>query len=233
MKLNTVTKVQIDNSKINPKKNAILKLLGYEDTNCDEHTSNVIDTYLNITSSLIEPKGGFILYHTNDLTKNKEVLNINNNEFAIHKIISSQLKGTNYIAAFICTIGSKVEQLSKKEMQQGNMLEGYVLDLIGSEAAEETAEFVHQVLRKLALEEGLGITNRFSPGYCNWDIAEQFKLFNLFGEETYGIQLNDSALMSPIKSISGIVGIGKNVTFKPYTCTMCSDEKCIYRNKKS
>ena len=232
MILNKVTQVHIDKSKIKPQKKSILKLLGVESNNCDEHTSNVVDLCLKESSSLVEPKGGFSIYSIDEIKRKEGILKINNSSFDIHKIISNQLKNTKYIAVFLVTIGSNVEQLSKSEMQKGNMLEGYIYDLIGSEAAEETAEYVHRSISEIALEEGYKITNRFSPGYCNWDIIEQFKLFELFDSETFGIKLTDSALMSPIKSVSGIVGIGENATFRPYTCNMCSDENCIYRNKK-
>ncbi|MCK7538940.1 MAG: hypothetical protein MZV63_52410 [Marinilabiliales bacterium] len=47
------------------------------------------------------------------------------------------------------------------------------------------------------------ITNRFSPGYCGWDVAEQHKLFSFFKDNFCGITLTESALMNPVKSVSG------------------------------
>ena len=38
--------------------------------------------------------------------------------------------------------------------------------------------------------------------------------------------------MDPIKSISGIIGIGKDVNYYPYTCRMCDMEDCIYRRTR-
>ena len=137
------------------------------------------------------------------------------------------------IALFACTIGNEVELHSKKYMEKSDLLEGYIFDLIGSEAAEETAGIIHESINRLVSKSGYKITNRFSPGYCNWSVSEQFKLFESFGEKRFGIKLTDSALMNPIKSVSGIVGIGKDVQFRAYNCNLCSDEKCIYRNRKS
>jgi len=37
--------------------------------------------------------------------------------------------------------------------------------------------------------------------------------------------------MDPEKSVSGIIGIGENVRFNPYTCGMCDMKDCIYRKK--
>ena len=79
-------------------------------------------------------------------------------------------------------------------------------------------------------QAGLKITNRYSPGYCGWDTREQHKLFSLLPENSCGIRLTESALMLPIKSVSGFIGVGANVRFNPYTCKMCDAEFCVYRS---
>jgi len=38
--------------------------------------------------------------------------------------------------------------------------------------------------------------------------------------------------MDPIKSVSGIIGIGENVRFNPYTCNLCDNKNCIYGNAR-
>ena len=76
---------------------------------------------------------------------------------------------------------------------------------------------------------GKKITNRYSPGYCGWDVAEQHKLFQLIPDNFCGVRLNESSLMNPEKSVSGIIGIGENVKYNPYTCRICDMKDCIYR----
>jgi len=49
---------------------------------------------------------------------------------------------------------------------------------------------------------------RYSPGYCGMDLGEQRNLFQLASAEAVGIVLGASLLMEPLKSISGIVGLG-------------------------
>jgi hypothetical protein len=38
--------------------------------------------------------------------------------------------------------------------------------------------------------------------------------------------------MEPVKSVSGVIGIGSEVKFRPYTCNKCDDTNCIYRKFK-
>lgn len=44
-----------------------------------------------------------------------------------------------------------------------------------------------------------------------------------------GIELTESSLMYPIKSVSGIIGIGSRVERKPYGCTICRNTACYKR----
>ena len=81
-------------------------------------------------------------------------------------------------------------------------------------------------------DRGWRHTNRFSPGYCGWHVSEQKKLFPLFpSAEPCGIRLTDSSLMLPIKSVSGVIGLGDGVRKLEYTCGLCTYDKC-YRRKR-
>ena len=75
-------------------------------------------------------------------------------------------------------------------------------------------------------------TNRFSPGYCGWHVREQPDLFSLFPTpHPCGIHLTDSCLMVPIKSVSGVIGIGPNVKKLEYSCGLCDYKNCYKRRK--
>ena len=83
--------------------------------------------------------------------------------------------------------------------------------------AEAASDIMQNELGKSAAISGNKITNRYSPGYCGWQVAEQHKLFQLIPDNYCGIRLTESALMDPEKSVSGIIGIGENVKINPYT----------------
>ncbi len=76
---------------------------------------------------------------------------------------------------------------------------------------------------------GLKITNRYSPGYCNWPLKDQRPLFAFVGENPTGIALSESCLMHPIKSVSGVIGIGTKARRRAYGCVICQNKTCIYR----
>jgi len=106
------------------------------------------------------------------------------------------------------------------------------VDVIGSSIVEAAMDLIHDDLENKMKDARLGITNRYSPGYCGWDVVEQQKLFGLLPQGFCGVSLSASSLMTPIKSISGIIGIGINAKRRAYTCNLCDDKNCLYRNKK-
>ena len=74
-------------------------------------------------------------------------------------------------------------------------------------------------------------TNRYSPGYCGWNVSDQQKLFALLPKNFCGVSLNENSMMLPVKSISAVIGIGKTVEKKDYQCSICDVEFCYKRDR--
>lgn len=157
------------------------------------------------------------------------------------RIIEAQMKGSEALCWFVATAGQEFEELQYRLMQEGDMVRVYIANEIGSLLAEKTADRMEEVLEEQLTPKGLRHTNRFSPGYCGWHVKEQRQLFDLFaqGEKEKGpvegpcnIQLTDSCLMLPIKSVSGVIGIGHDVRKLEYSCGICEMEKCYKKRRK-
>ncbi|MFK2344270.1 vitamin B12 dependent-methionine synthase activation domain-containing protein [Bacteroides fragilis] len=78
--------------------------------------------------------------------------------------------------------------------------------------------------------KGLGISYPYSPGYCGWKVSDQQILFSLLPNQPCGVSLTASSLMCPIKSVSGVVGIGRQMTRQKYGCELCGKKDC-YKNR--
>ena len=140
------------------------------------------------------------------------------------------MRNATSVAFFICTAGEGIGRRPQELLMGDDPVLGYVFDLLGSMIVESAADQLQLEIKRIALSEGLQITNRYSPGYCKWNVADQHKLFSFFPPNCCGIKLTDSALMHPIKSVSGIIGIGADVSFREYTCNLCNQVDCIQRN---
>ena len=169
------------------------------------------------------------IYSAIEFDDRDKSLTVNNVNFAINKIVFGQLKKADSLAVFLSTAGGELGARSRYAMSEGDPLKGYIYDMIGSLVADAAADRMEDELQKTVSESGKRITNRYCPGYCGWDVSEQHKLFRLIPDNFCGISLSGSALMNPIKSISGIIGIGRNVRYNKYTCRLCDMKNCTYR----
>ena len=152
--------------------------------------------------------------------------------FDMGEIILRQLRGSEAYALFVCTSGTAFEAYQQHLKEQGDMLRVFIADALGSVIAEKCADQMEATLQENIDKLGWHHTNRFSPGYCGWHVSQQQLLFPLFEGHTCGVQLTDSSLMVPIKSVSGIIGIGKKVRKLDYTCGLCDFQQCYKRKSK-
>jgi hypothetical protein len=135
---------------------------------------------------------------------------------------------------FVATVGPAVDIKVQRLMQRKRYADAYVLDAMGSMSAENVVEQFYRRMARRQAEKNGAVTLRFSPGYCDWPIQQQRPLFKLFADtDTPHVALNDSCLMSPRKSVSGLFGLlppgveGADPAYNP--CSTCAKRGCIAR----
>lgn len=152
-------------------------------------------------------------------------------DFDMGKIILRQLRGSEAYALFICTSGVEYETYQQRLKKENDMVRIFIADALGSVIAEKCADRMEELLQESIDKLGWHHTNRFSPGYCGWHVSQQQRLFPLFHGETCGVKLTDSSLMLPIKSVSGIIGLGPYVRHMDYSCGLCTFQQCYKRKQ--
>jgi hypothetical protein len=207
----------------------VLKALQVPINYSDSYVDGLISEFTQKSLELCSPCGIYGIFENPVFIENTDLV-IEGFTFHLEKIVSSSIKNSSMIIFFISTAGGEVEQLSKQLIKEGHLLEGLIVDILASIIAEEAARLIYESIKDDMRKNGWNITNRYSPGYCNWSVSDQQKLFPLFKNQTCGVQLTDSSLMIPIKSVSGIIGAGSNVKYMDYFCDKCKVDSCIYRD---
>jgi hypothetical protein len=192
----------------------------------------IITEIMEGAGKLISPEGGFVVFNPVEVDRIFKKILIQNVPFHTDAIVTKHMNKSEFIALYACTAGSEITRLASEYNRKGNAVHAYILDSLGSIIVESAMDIIQEYLKSMMNEKRLKITNRYSPGYCGWDIREQKKLFALLPDAFCGITLTDSMLMKPIKSVSGIIGIGKEVSYDRYTCNYCKDVHCLYRGKR-
>ncbi len=198
----------------------VYEQMGYHDAQPDKATQQETAMILKEVSQWLRPQFSYFVV-------NKQP------DFEMGNIILRQLRGSEAFALFICTSGLEFETYQHRLKEQGDMVRVFIADALGSVIAEKCADQMEKALQESIDKLGWKHTNRFSPGYCGWHVSQQQLLFPLFQGHTCGVTLTDSSLMLPIKSVSGIIGLGKDVRHLDYTCGLCDFKQCYKRKKKA
>ena len=135
------------------------------------------------------------------------------------------------VGAGVCTVGDAIEARVRALFDAREFPLAVMLDSVGSAAVESLAEYANDLLCQAAIAEGVKVTNRISPGYAGWDVAEQASLFRLCPGEPIGVRLNEACFMTPVKSITWLVGAGPEARVDHYftQCRRCWMRECAYR----
>jgi len=135
------------------------------------------------------------------------------------------------VAYCVCTIGSALEDEVTRLSDDGELLRAVLLDAAGSVAAEAAADYMDRCIQEEAAGLGLKTSCRASPGYGDWDIREQAKLFRLVPAERIGVTLSESSMMTPRKSVSFAIHIAERPARlrSENSCRNCDRTDCPYR----
>jgi hypothetical protein len=141
------------------------------------------------------------------------------------------------LALFAATVGQALSREIERLFGANDFAAGTMLDAAASSGAELAAEALERAWRERQRLEGRlgqgGATMRFSPGYCGWHVSGQGRLFEVLKPSDIGLSLNESFLMQPLKSISGMIIAGERAIFTADrsgpACAACQEKGCLKR----
>jgi hypothetical protein len=211
-------------------KEKVFRLLGQKDKEISGRLSRKIDKHIVGLKKIIRPK---VLYTT------KKIRKIEGGTLALEgdiKLKSAKISKTlgkcDRITFFLATIGEQVDDVIKTSLRKKRLSDAYIYDAIGSAAVEATVEDFQNRMDSKVKVKNQRTTLRFSPGYCDWKIREQKKVFSILKNDLIEVDLNESYLMAPRKSVSGVFGIGDSKVIdkkESNPCRLCGMHACVAR----
>ena len=139
------------------------------------------------------------------------------------RVLRKNLDNVGRVFPYVVTIGDKLEE---KARSCDDLLKQYYLDTIGNVALVTARKYLKDQLRSRYALDGMSC---MSPGSLkDWAIEEQRSLFSILGdvEGFIGVRLNETLIMIPNKSLSGIY-FPTEIPF--YSCQLCQREDCSTR----
>ncbi len=136
-----------------------------------------------------------------------------------------RLRGCDEVVIFAASVGLGIDRLMEKYAKI-SPTKALLLQAIGAERIEALCD---EVCAHLQREYG-EITPRFSAGYGDFPLSAQKDFFRLLDcPKKIGVSLTDALLMTPTKSVTAFVGIGKAKT--TVGCLACDNQNCNFRKE--
>lgn len=147
--------------------------------------------------------------------------------------LAQNLAGCHEVVLFAATVGIGMDRLIAR-YNRVSPVKALFMQALGAERIESLCDYFNKEIADEAASEGLVTVPRYSPGYGDLPIEVQ-KVFVVLLDcsRRLGINLNDSLLMSPSKSVTAIIGIkkadGECTEQKESGCSCCTKTDCEYK----
>jgi len=199
------------------------ELMRFCHLNCFRDRMKEVEAVIEESYRLIDPKAVYKTVKISEVKGNRLVLE--GGSVFESELLAEKFKCTSEIAVYVATIGpaleKRVTELGPKELSKS-----FMMDCIGTYALRQVSDIIQENLQPGGGER----LSKFSPGdTAYWDIRQQRALFDILGakevERAIGVRLNEYCIMTPKKSVSGVMGLTEEQFLE---CQICK-RRCEYR----
>ncbi len=130
------------------------------------------------------------------------------------------------------TIGPALEAEVRRLLQEGSLLEAFMLDSAGVLALAAVGDSLRRLAEDLAAQREWGVSLALAPGsLVGWPVHDQKALCGLLDLAAIGVALNFSQVLVPHKSASRLVGLGPGYTSRQVesACRFCPQRETCWR----
>ncbi len=190
---------------LEPDREEVVRYLGYpKGAAPDRRVLERVDAAIEAAWSRLRPRGAYTVLDV--VASDRRSLTLHGGaRFA--GAIGDYLGAARRAAVFVATAGAEIVRLAEEALRGGDVLGGLIHGAIGSQAAEAAVDALIEDLRaRIGPDKALSL--RYSPGYCGMSLAQQRTIFGLVDARAIGVELLPTLIMKPLKSVSGLVGIG-------------------------
>jgi len=182
----------------------VLGLLGYrkQSANVSESVKSAVAGELNIGKEMLRFKGVYVKAPV-EVADGK--VRLENGYNIISAKFAKWINGCEYVYLFVVTAGPLFSERVAQLLAMKEVSRAMTADAVGSAAAEACAEAADRYINEL--ENGNRLTKRYSPGYGDWNVADNRHLLEVLGANKIGISVNEGGIMLPEKSVSAAVGV--------------------------
>ncbi len=145
------------------------------------------------------------------------------------KSIVKHLDGCRRVICMAATVGLELEREITRKFERGEYLASVLLDAAATAAVEQAADAMEKHFAATFAKDGFKLRWRFSPGYGDWNLTAQEKLFTIAGAKQIDMTLTSAMMLEPRKSVTAIIGLAKKSSTHKKDCAACDKRDCSMR----
>ncbi|MFV9510351.1 hypothetical protein [Tepidibacillus sp. LV47] len=145
------------------------------------------------------------------------------------KQVKRLLNRSHKVTFLLATIGNELEKQVEFYTKNQDLSSAYLWDAIGTVAVHQTVEQLKKYIKPMAQKEGARLSPRMAPGYGDWKIEAQSLFFKHLDYRALDVQINDSYLITPKHSLTGIITWTMQDITPQIPCQTCAKLECMYR----
>jgi hypothetical protein len=183
-------------------------------------TTESVQELIEMVCPVARPKAFYKISYVDN--KNEDSLDIDGARFT-SRVLRINLDKVERVFPYVATCGREVDEIT---VPSHDLMKNYYLDVVKEMILDSAVGYLKNYLTRTY---ALGQISEMSPGsLASWPITQQKELFSILGDvkALIGVELTESCLMIPIKSVSGIY-FPTDIRFE--SCQLCSREGCRER----
>lgn len=163
-----------------------------------------------------------------DVDETNETVDFGFMKVKSHSLILN-LRGCKAAYIFAATTGAMAERLIMKQ-NRISALKGIVTDAIGSASIEDFCDLLNKILADTVSADGKFLRPRFSCGYGDFPLEHQPEILSFLDTgRKISLNVTDTLMMIPVKSVTAVVGISDTPVSCRSGCVGCEKTDCQYR----
>jgi hypothetical protein len=185
----------------------------------NEYFERTARELLEIARQVARPKA---VYEVSKVTnRNRNSLEIGGVKFTSN-LLRINLDNVDRVFPYVATCGQELDEIN---IPSPDITKSYCFDVIKQTVIHLATDYLENYLNT---SYALGPLSRMEPGAEFWPLIQQKELFSIFGnvDDLIGVSLNESCMMSPVKSSSGIFFTSEK---RFDSCQLCPIRTCSER----
>lgn len=143
------------------------------------------------------------------------------------KDLARHLKGCRQVLIMAATLGIKTDNAVRR-LTLGSVAEGAAAQAVAAALIESYCDELQEKTDTGELKQ----RPRFSPGYGDWPLEEQKKIFRLLDcGKNIGLTLTEGMVMVPTKSVTAVIGLAEDAVCTWNKCMTCKNINCPFREE--